>query len=68
MNADRKILLSGALLWLSLLACRPVFAIGWRELILLAIIIVFLFGPFLWKVFRAYNKITKADGEEEKEK
>ena len=53
-------------LLLSLLACRPVFAIGWTELIILVIIIAFLLGPYLLKVYRMYDKIKKAGKEEEK--
>jgi len=54
-------------IWLALLACRPVFAIGWTELLILLIMIVFLLGPFLLRVYRAFNKIKKAGQNEEKE-
>jgi len=53
-------------LLLSLLACRPVFAIGWTELIILVIIIAFLLGPYLLKVYRTFDKIKKASQDEEK--
>ena len=53
-------------MWLALLACRPVFAIGWTELIILTIIIVFLLGPYLLKLYRTYDKIKKASQDEEK--
>ncbi len=56
------------LLTLSLLACRPVFAIGWTELIILMIIIVFLLGPYLLRVYRTFDKIRRADNSEENKK
>jgi hypothetical protein len=40
---------------LGLLACRPVFAIGWSELVILFLIIAFLLGPLLLKLARAWN-------------
>ena len=63
-----RVLASSSILVLSLLACRPIFAIGWTELIILLVIIVFLLGPFLLKVYRAFDKIRKADKSEEKKK
>ena len=53
-------------MWLALLACRPVFAIGWTELIILTILIAFLLGPYLLKLYRTYDKIKKAGQDEEK--
>lgn len=54
--------------FLSLLACRPVFAIGWTELIILVVIILILFGPFLLKVYRAIDKVRKIENGEDKNK
>ena len=42
---------------LSLLACRPVFAIGWEELLILAGIILFFFGAPLWRFLRTYRNV-----------
>lgn len=42
------------LLWPAL-ACRPVFAIGWSEILVLAIIIIVLLGPLLWRVYRFWG-------------
>jgi len=53
---------------LSMLSCRPVFAIGWEELIILLVITVFLLGPVLLKVYRTFDRIRKADNSEEKKK
>ena len=55
-----------AILGISLFSCRPVFAIGWTELIILTIIIAFLIGPYLLKLYRTYDKIKKAGQDEEK--
>jgi len=54
------------ILFLILLACRPVFAIGWTELIILTIIIAFLLGPYLLRLYRTYDKIKKVGQDEEK--
>ena len=61
-----RVFASSSILFLSLLACRPVFAIGWTELIILTIIIAFLIGPYLLKLYRTYDKIEKAGQDEEK--
>ena len=50
------------------LACRPVFAIGWTELIILVIIVIFLLGPYLLRVYRTFDKIRRADNSEENKK
>lgn len=56
------------ILLLAVLACRPVFAIGWTELIILLVVIAILLGPILLKVYRAVDKIRKADDSEGKKK
>ena len=63
--SNRHILLALLLLILSSSACRPVFAIGWTELVILVIIIAFLLGPYLLKLYRTYDKIKKAGKGEE---
>lgn len=56
MNGSRfPVRAAAAGLILSLLACRPVFAIGWGELVILFVVIAFLLGPVLWKFARAWN-------------
>lgn len=42
-------------LLLGLLACRPVIAIGWGELLILFLLVAFLLGPILLKLARAWN-------------
>jgi hypothetical protein len=56
MNGSRFPVRAAALgLVLSLLACRPVFAIGWGELAILFLLVAFLLGPVLLKFARAWN-------------
>ncbi len=47
---------AAAVLTLGLLACRPVFAIGWEELFVLILLIAFLLGPTIFKLARAWYK------------
>lgn len=51
-----------------LLACRPVIAIGWEELLVLIVLIAFLLGPTLFKLYRLLDKIQKARDSEAKKK
>ncbi|GAB4416893.1 MAG: hypothetical protein Kow002_03050 [Anaerolineales bacterium] len=51
---------------LSLLACRPVIAIGWGELVMLAVIMLFLAWPLLVRVYRVINRMQQ-EKEDEKE-
>ena len=55
----KKILSSLFVLLFSVLACRPVIAIGWEELLLLFIVIGLLLGPFLYRLFRRIEKFRK---------
>ncbi|GAB4503780.1 MAG: hypothetical protein Fur0043_07720 [Anaerolineales bacterium] len=49
--------------WLALLvlalACRPVIAIGWEELIVLVVLIAFLLGPLLWRLYRFLARLQR---------
>ena len=56
-----SILIAVIFIGLTMLSCRPVFAIGWTELLILVIIIAFLMGPFLLRVYRAYDRLRKTD-------
>jgi hypothetical protein len=53
-------------LLLSVLACRPVFAIGWTELLILIVIIAVLLGPVLMRVYRLFEKIRNAEDDAKK--
>jgi hypothetical protein len=50
-----------AFLLAGILACRPVIAIGWDEFLILVVIIGVLFGPLLFRFYRAFNKIRGPD-------
>jgi hypothetical protein len=52
--------IAAAGLLLSLLACRPVIAIGWGELFIIFLLVAFLLGPFLLKVGRALDAYQKS--------
>ena len=52
----RSPILAGAAgLLFGLLACCPIFVIGWGELAILILLIAFLLGPILLKLARAWN-------------
>lgn len=53
-------------LLLSVLACRPIFAIGWTELLILIVIIAVLLGPVLLRVYRMFEKIRDAEDDAKK--
>ena len=57
-----------SVLLLSMLACRPVIAIGWPELLILIIVILILFWPLIARIYRALEKINKANQDEEEKK
>lgn len=67
MKVEYRHALASSAILLSLLACRPVFAIGWTELFILAVIIIILFGPFLLRVYRTLEKIRKAEEKQKQE-
>jgi len=53
---------------LMLLSCRPVFAIGWPELLILVVLIAVLLGPVMFRVYRFIEKVQKASKAEDKKK
>ncbi len=44
---------------LGLLACEPVFAIGWEELVIIILLVIFLLWPFLLKLARIWIKFQE---------
>jgi len=46
-------------LLVSTLACEPVFAIGWEELLLLFILFAILIGPQLYRFIRRLEEFLK---------
>jgi hypothetical protein len=51
-----QIFIAIAALLLTSLACEPVIVIGWDELFIIFLVIAFLFGPLIFRFWRAYNK------------
>jgi len=41
-----------AILILGTLACEPIFAIGWKEILLVVVLAAFLLGPPLYRFLR----------------
>jgi hypothetical protein len=48
-------------LYLVTLACRPVIAIGWEELLLLILLFAFLLGPPLYRFIRRVETLLKRE-------
>jgi len=55
-------------LGLMTLACRPIVAIGWPELIVLVVLIAFLLGPLLFRLYRFLDKVQRYNQAEGKKK
>jgi hypothetical protein len=53
---------------ITMLACRPIIAVGWPELIILVILIGVLLGPLMFRFYRFLDKIRKFNQAEEKKK
>ena len=53
---------------LMLLACRPIIAIGWPELIILVVLVAVLLGPLMFRLYRFLDKVRKVSRAEEKKK
>jgi hypothetical protein len=53
-----------AALLFSALACEPVFAIGWEELLLFFVLFLILLGPPLYRFIRALERFLKRRKEE----
>jgi len=48
-----------AVLLLGILGCQPIFAIGWREILIVVLIAVFLLGPPVYKFIRRFEEYRK---------
>lgn len=57
-----------AVLWALSLACRPVIAIGWGELIVLVAVIALLLGPLLWRLYRFLERLQRFKDADRKDK
>lgn len=58
--------LAAAGLLLALLACRPVFAIGWEELAAIVLLVALLLGPMLWRLMRGWDRFQQSLKKERK--
>ena len=54
-----KLRIGSLILLSSLLACRPVLAIGWGEFLILMIAVVVLIGPPVYRYFRRLENSRK---------
>jgi len=52
--------MGSTVLLLSMLACQPVFAIGWREILLIIILAAFLLGPPVYRFIRRFDRSKRA--------
>jgi hypothetical protein len=68
MKTNRSGTLQIATLLLAGLACRPVFAIGWSELLILLVIIAVLLGPLMLRVYRTLEALRKNQDKPENKK
>ncbi len=57
-----------AVLWALLLACRPVIAIGWGELIVLIAVIALLLGPLLGRLYRFLERLQRFEEADREDK
>ncbi|HEX9386724.1 MAG TPA: hypothetical protein VF918_10435 [Anaerolineales bacterium] len=58
---NKRFLLGLLALLMSMLACEPVIAIGWRELFFIFILMSFLFGPPLYRFIRRVENFRRND-------
>ena len=66
MKANHSGALTLAALLLAATACRPVIAIGWGEFIVLVLVIAFLLGPLLLRLYRYISRLEKIERSREK--
>jgi hypothetical protein len=53
---NKKLWAGSTVLLLSMLACQPVFAIGWREILFIIILAAFLLGPPVYRFMRRFDR------------
>ena len=53
-------------LLLGLLACRPVWTVGWTEFFILVAIMLLVVGPSLWRFSQRYRKFRQHEEQKEK--
>jgi len=56
---NRRALAGFSALILSVLACEPIFAIGWREIFIVVVLAMFLLGPPVYRFLRRLEEYRK---------
>lgn len=56
---NKKAFVAFTIIFLGVLSCKPVIAIGWKEIFFVFILIVFLFGPPVYRFFRKLEELRK---------
>ena len=56
---SKKLLAGFVALLLSITACEPVIAVGWREVFFVFLLIVILFGPMLYRFVRRIDNFRR---------
>ena len=54
-------------LLLGLVACRPVWTVGWTEVLILGVILLIFVGPPLLRFYQRYKKFQGYEKEKKKE-
>lgn len=57
----RSFWMGASALTLGALACQPLFVVGWREGALIFLLIVFLFGPPVYRFLRRLEKARRKE-------
>ena len=56
---NKKVLSGIFVLLFSTLACEPVIAIGWKEILFVFILMAFMFGPPIYRFIRRFENLRK---------
>ena len=63
-----KISILAAVLFMGSLACRPVMTVGWQEIAILALLLVVLLGPALYKMYKRFDEFQHWKAKKDKNK
>ena len=55
-----SILFAAAGVLVSTLACEPLIAVGWQELLLIILLVAFLIGPVIFKLAKAWIRVQES--------
>jgi len=56
-----RILIAASMAMISLLACEPVIAIGWKEILIVFILAAIVFGPPMYRFVRKVEKLWRQE-------